>query len=131
MCIRDRVAAEIDEVRKGNVVAFSRPDEHSEALVIALETRASDLEVLQKAVAKAVSRALGVTVSEVVCLPPGALPKTSSGKLQRRKTREQYLAGTLGSEGSRTADSTADKVTLARHMARGIWTRAKVTVTNG
>jgi len=125
------VAAEVEGVRKGNVVAFSRPDEHSEALVIAMETRAEDAEALTKAVKKAVSRSLGVTVAEVVCLPPGALPKTSSGKLQRRKTREHYLEARLGTEGSRSADSAADRVTLARHMARSIWTRAKVTVGNG
>ena len=32
---------------------------------------------------------------EIVICPPASLPRTSSGKPQRRKTREMYLDGTL------------------------------------
>jgi fatty-acyl-CoA synthase len=126
------VASEVPGVRKGNVVAFSRPGGgDGEEVVVALETREQDTEAVADAVAKAVNKALTISVADVVCLPPGALPKTSSGKLQRRKTRAQYLAARLGSEGSRSADSAADRVTLARHMASSIWSRAKATVRNG
>ena len=38
---------------------------------------------------------MGLTLDDVVALPPGALPKTSSGKLQRAKTRELYETGEL------------------------------------
>ena len=38
---------------------------------------------------------IGLTLDDVVALPPGALPKTSSGKLQRAKTRELYETGEL------------------------------------
>jgi acyl-CoA synthetase (AMP-forming)/AMP-acid ligase II len=37
----------------------------------------------------------GLNVAEVPVVPPGSLPKTSSGKLQRRKTRELFLGGKL------------------------------------
>jgi fatty-acyl-CoA synthase len=60
-------------------------------------------------------------------LPPGSLPKTSSGKLQRRKARQQYLNGELGRDGSRLAGASADRITLARHVARSLWSRAKAT----
>lgn len=122
------VAAEIDGVRKGNVVAFSRPGASSEELVLALETRAADKEQLVKLVKQAVQREMSLTISEVVCLEPGSLPKTSSGKLQRRKTRQQFMNGSLGTEGSRAMGSNADKVTLAKHVAKSLWSRAKARV---
>lgn len=118
-------AAEIDGVRKGNVVAFSRPSAHSEELVVTLETRATDTERIAHQVRQAVQRALSLSVADVVCVPPGTLPKTSSGKLQRNKTRAQYLRGTVGHEGVRTAGTNADRVTLARHVAASVWSRAK------
>jgi acyl-CoA synthetase (AMP-forming)/AMP-acid ligase II len=41
-------------------------------------------------------------VSEVVLIEAGSLPKTTSGKLQRSATRDQYLRGTLGRVRRRT-----------------------------
>jgi fatty-acyl-CoA synthase len=121
--------AEVDGVRKGNVVAFSVPGEASEQLVVVLESRDGvDPSALGAAVRAAVQKALGLTVADVAVLPIGGLPKTSSGKLQRRKTRQQYLAGELGTEGSRTFGAAASRVTLARHVARSLWSRAKAAV---
>lgn len=123
------LAANVDGVRKGNVVAFSRPGAHSEELVVALETRTADPDALTHEVRKAVQKGLSLTVTEVICLDPGTLPKTSSGKLQRSKTRAQYLKGVIGKEGNRTAGST-DRITLARHMAKSVWSRAKSRLRN-
>jgi hypothetical protein len=53
---------------------------------------------------------------DVILLGVGELPKTTSGKLQRRKTRDQYLAGTLGTDGVRTLGSTGERLSLARHL---------------
>jgi fatty-acyl-CoA synthase len=121
-------AASVDGVRKGNVVAFSRPSAHSEQLVVALETREPDTDRITHEVRQAVQRELGLAVTEVVCLEPGTLPKTSSGKLQRNKTRSQYLQGRIGSEGVRTAGATGDRVTLAKHVAASVWSRAKAAL---
>jgi hypothetical protein len=63
-----------------------------------------------------------------VCLQPGRLPKTSSGKLQRRKTREQFMKGELGGDGPRTFGASSDRLTLAKHVARSMWTRAKAAL---
>jgi fatty-acyl-CoA synthase len=120
-------AANVEGVRKGNVVAFARPGAHSEELVVALETRTTDPEQLTRDVRIAVQKELSLTVTEVICLEPGTLPKTSSGKLQRAKTRSQYLRGTVGREGNRTAGAT-DRITLARHMAASVWSRAKAAL---
>jgi acyl-CoA synthetase (AMP-forming)/AMP-acid ligase II len=122
------VAAEIDGVRKGNVVAFSRPGAASEELVVVLETRAEDHADILAGVKKAVRGEVGIAPADVICLPPGSLPKTSSGKLQRRKTRAQYLGGELGVEGTRTMGSRGSTLTVARHVARSVWSRAKSLV---
>jgi fatty-acyl-CoA synthase len=116
--------ASVEGVRKGNVVAFSRPGAHSEELIVTLETRAEITPKFLSSIRTAVQKEVSATVADIVCLPVGSLPKTSSGKLQRRKTRTQYLRGTIGKEGMRTPGST-DRVKLARHMAKGMWSRAK------
>jgi hypothetical protein len=61
----------------------------------------------------------------VSLLGPGEMPKTSSGKLQRRKTREQYLAGTLGSEGVRSPGSAGERLQLARHLLKSFFGRVR------
>ena len=128
------VAADVDGVRQGNVVAFARPGKESEEIVVVVETRASEpaeLERIRAEVARRVRQEVGVPPADVVCLSPGSLPKTSSGKLQRRKTRSQYLAGELGNEGTRTMGASGDTVTVARHVAASLWTRAKNTLFGG
>jgi acyl-CoA synthetase (AMP-forming)/AMP-acid ligase II len=119
--------ADVDGVRKGNVVAFSVPGEESEVLVVVAETRPGPPEDTAQKVAAAISEQLSLKVEEVVLLGAGQLPKTSSGKLQRRKTREQYLSGELGTQGDRTLGSSGQKLTVARHVARSLWGRAAHT----
>ncbi len=116
--------AEIDGVRKGNVVAFSRPGKDREELVVVAETRSEPPADLADTIRSAVADQLSLRVADVVLLAAGQLPKTSSGKLQRRKTREQYLTGQLGGEGVRTLGSTGEKLTVARHLARSLLGRA-------
>jgi fatty-acyl-CoA synthase len=123
--------AEVDGVRRGNVVAFSVPGEMGEELVVALETKVTDPDERAKlvdAVRTSVQRELGLSTREVVCLQTGTLPKTSSGKLQRRRTRESWMKGELGAEGPRTFGANADRITLARHVAKSVWTRAKAAL---
>ncbi|RME21028.1 MAG: fatty acyl-AMP ligase [Deltaproteobacteria bacterium] len=123
------VAAQVDGVRKGNVVAFSRPGTASEELVVVCESREARTDEARAELARkvrvAIQKELSITAADVVIVDQGMLPKTSSGKLQRRKTRHQYLTHGVGHEGSRTVGSSGDTLTLARHMARGVWTRTK------
>jgi hypothetical protein len=60
---------------------------------------------------------MALAVHEARLLGAGELPKTTSGKVQRRKTREQYLDGSLGTEGIRTLGSSAEKIELVKHVA--------------
>ncbi len=116
---------EIEGVRRGNVVAFSRPGDSTEELVIVVETRGEAPEGMVNAIRECVQTEFGLAVGDVRVLPAGHLPKTSSGKLQRRRTRQLYLSGRLGVEGSRQMGTNASKVSLARHVARSMWSRVK------
>ena len=111
---------ELPGVRKGSAVVFSRPGKASEEVVVAVETRERDPEKLRAAIVAKVGDDLQLPVADVAMVPPGALPKTSSGKLQRRKTREQYLSGTLGKEGRG-----GSRLGVARHIALSLVGRAR------
>jgi fatty-acyl-CoA synthase len=123
---------QIDGVRKGNVVAFSRAGENSEELVIVAEVKEhQDRTALANAVRNRIHETSGVRVREVVLLDAGGLPKTSSGKLQRKKTAELYFEGTIGGQGNRTLGSTATKVALARHVTKSAFARVKHSLKKG
>lgn len=66
-------------------------------LVVEVDRRrsAADLDALGQRIAGRIGRELGLPVHEVVFLPRGAIPRTTSGKLQRGALRDDYLAGTL------------------------------------
>lgn len=50
---------------------------------------------IECAIRSAIRRVHSLTVDDVVLLEPGALPKTSSGKVRRSQCRDDYLAGSL------------------------------------
>lgn len=92
-------AQDVEGIRKGCVAAFGVPDLASgtESVVIVAETRqpAATHGALARDVALRVAEAVGLKPDEVVIVVPGTIPKTSSGKVQRRKCREAYLARAL------------------------------------
>jgi fatty-acyl-CoA synthase len=51
--------------------------------------------LLRKEIAAAVVGEVGLAPAAVVILPPGKLPKTTSGKLRRAEARTRYLSGQL------------------------------------
>jgi fatty-acyl-CoA synthase len=89
------VVSELPTVRRGNVVAFSVDVDGEEQLVIVAEAFMSDAEGVKKAIAEAIVSRFSLTTHDVAVVPQGTLPRTSSGKPQRRKTRQLYLDGTL------------------------------------
>ena len=98
-------AGKVEGVRKGNVVAFgtSKPSGDRERVVLCVETSIADdtgREALAREVRRAVQQATGLTLDDVILLEAGALPKTSSGKLQRSATRDLYENGALLGRGS-------------------------------
>ncbi|NBM20670.1 beta-ketoacyl synthase N-terminal-like domain-containing protein, partial [Streptomyces sp. GC420] len=68
--------------------------------------------VLEQVVAR-VREALAHDDVRVVPLPPGAFPRTTSGKLQRRRMRARFEAGAYAGRGTRPAAETALPAVLA------------------
>jgi fatty-acyl-CoA synthase len=90
------VVEEIAGIRKGSVVAFSVDGESTEKLIIIAETTMTDNVDLAQAVSEQVRSAFGLSVEKVALVARGSIPKTSSGKLQRRKTKALFEGGFLG-----------------------------------
>jgi fatty-acyl-CoA synthase len=89
------VVSESAAVRRGNVVAFGADFDGEEQLVICCEGAGADSRLIQEAAQACIAASFGLTAREIVVAPPASLPRTSSGKPQRGKTREMYLDGTL------------------------------------
>jgi 1-acyl-sn-glycerol-3-phosphate acyltransferase len=96
----EELAGRAEGIRKGCVVAFGLKDEGTgtEKLVVVAESRESDSfrrSAIAAAVTQQVSQGLGLPPDRVELIPPGSIPKTSSGKLRREETKQLYIAGTL------------------------------------
>ncbi|MFY0568111.1 AMP-binding protein [Archangium lansingense] len=96
----EEVVGELPGIRKGCVAAFGLPSEElgTERLVVVAETRERGEEArarLRAAILDRVTAVLGLPPDEVVLAPPGAVRKTSSGKIRRSATREAYVHGEL------------------------------------
>jgi acyl-CoA synthetase (AMP-forming)/AMP-acid ligase II len=96
----ERVAERVDGVRQSGSVAFAVYDEASasDLVVVVCESKVTDEHERERVVVELsdkVSAECGLSVDEVVLVPPGTLPKTSSGKRQRALCRQRYLEGTL------------------------------------
>lgn len=87
--------SELEGVRRGNVVAFSTQLNGEERLVLVVECSSADASAVSARAAARVNEAFGLAPHEVVAVALGSLPKTSSGKVQRSKTRDLYLATQL------------------------------------
>jgi fatty-acyl-CoA synthase len=88
-------AASVPGVREGGVVAFTRPGPETEEVVVVAECANRALRGLREAVRVAVAESVGLAVADVVRVPAGTIPKTTSGKPRRQETRRRYLAGEL------------------------------------
>ncbi|MBS1847703.1 MAG: fatty acyl-AMP ligase [Actinobacteria bacterium] len=84
--------AQVEQVRAGNVIAFGCETGPRPGLVVVAETRSDAADGLRHEVARAVKETVGIAAREIVFVPAGTLPKTSSGKLQRSLCRDRYLA---------------------------------------
>ena len=87
--------AELPGVRRDNVVAFSVQRNGEETLIIAAEGNSADAASLRKSIASKISETAGVTVGHVAVVRVGSLPKTSSGKVQRRRTKALFETAEL------------------------------------
>ncbi|MDN5431054.1 non-ribosomal peptide synthetase [Pseudomonas paracarnis] len=100
--IEQTIEREVEGVRKGRVAAFAVNDQGLEGIGIAAEISRSVQKILPpealiKAIRQAVAEACQQAPSVVVLLNPGALPKTSSGKVQRAACAIRHADGSLDS----------------------------------
>jgi fatty-acyl-CoA synthase len=94
------VEAHVDGAKEGSVAAYQLIDEGDdstdrERVGLAIECRRREpveREALRMAAQTVVRKICGVEAHVALCAP-GALPRTSSGKMSRTKTRDMFLAG--------------------------------------
>jgi len=97
----ERAVDGLPGLRTGCTVAASWMPEGGREEILALfvetarEVSGEQIAALPGAVCRAVLREVGLAVDEVVVLPPGTLPRTSSGKLRRGETVRRFRAGEL------------------------------------
>ena len=90
----ERAVAAVDGVRAGNVIAIGVEGyKGKESVVVVAEVRidGDELDRVRAAVHHRTLEVCGIPPRDVMLVRPGTLPKTSSGKLQRAKCKEQYL----------------------------------------
>jgi fatty-acyl-CoA synthase len=125
------VVSNVPGVRRGRVVAFglnaqANPNE-PEQVIVCVETKvkATARDQLRDEIKTRVLESLGLRLTDVVQLERGSLPRTSSGKLQRNKTKEMYLDGSL-----EHASRNESKLRLLGHLAYSQWSFLKSRMTS-
>ncbi|MEO8673043.1 MAG: amino acid adenylation domain-containing protein [Tahibacter sp.] len=98
--IEQTVQSTVAALTSGAGAAFAVDVDGEERLVVVQEVqrtalRQIDLEDVENRVRAAISEVHEVRLHELVLIKPMRLPKTSSGKIKRRETRELYLGARL------------------------------------
>jgi long-chain fatty acid adenylyltransferase FadD28 len=95
----DDIEATIQEITRGRCAAIAVPDKKTEKLVAIIEFKnrgesqedATDrLAAVKREVTSAISNSHGLSVADLVLVPPGSIPITTSGKVRRAACVEQY-----------------------------------------
>ena len=97
--IPDDIEATIQEITEGRVAAISVPNERTEQLVAIVELKKrggsddehmQNLRSIKREVTSAISTSHGLRVADLVLVPPGSIPITTSGKIRRSACVERY-----------------------------------------
>lgn len=95
------IEATVQKVTGGRVAAVSVPVHGTETLVAVIELKKRDdspeaarrgLSRVKSEVTSAISNAHGLHVGDLVLVPPGSIPTTTSGKIRRAACAELYRA---------------------------------------
>lgn len=115
------VASEVEGVRRGNVVAFCTADPNGgERVVLIAESRGrTDAEAVAAEIRRRVQEASGLHLYDVRVLPKGAIPKTTSGKVQRARLKARYESGA-------PLHVATEPRTVLRHLISSQWGYTKV-----
>ncbi|MGN6339133.1 AMP-binding protein [Mycobacterium sp.] len=96
----DDIEATIQEITRGRCAAIAVPDKETEKLVAIIEFKSrgdshddaptDKIVAVKREVTSAVSNSHGLSVADLVLVPPGSIPITTSGKVRRAACVEQY-----------------------------------------
>ncbi|WP_172799437.1 AMP-binding protein [Mycobacterium sp. IS-3022] len=97
----DDIEATVQEITAGRCAAIAVPDTQAEKLVVLIEVKkrgesaedADKLTIVKREVTSAISISHGLRVADLVLVPPGSIPITTSGKVRRAACVEQYRHG--------------------------------------
>jgi long-chain fatty acid adenylyltransferase FadD28 len=98
----DDIEATIQEITRGRCAAIAVPHGHTEKLVVIIEVKKrgesheealDKLTIVKREVTSAISNSHGLSVADLVLVPPGSIPITTSGKVRRAACVEQYRHG--------------------------------------
>ncbi len=98
----DDIEATIQEISRSRCAAIAVPDGHTEKLVVIVEVRkraespeapADQLSAVKRDVTSAIFDAHSLGVADLVLVPPGSIPITTSGKVRRAACVDQYRQG--------------------------------------
>jgi fatty acid CoA ligase FadD21 len=93
------IEATVQEITGGRVAAISVPLDSTENLVTIIELKKRGdsteqamhwLSCVRSDVTSAISNVHGLSVGDLVLVPPGSIPTTTSGKIRRAACVEQY-----------------------------------------
>jgi long-chain fatty acid adenylyltransferase FadD28 len=92
----DDIEATIQEVSGGRVAAISVEDDSGEQLVAIIEVKdrgegaREKLDNVKRDVTSAISKTHGLSAADLVLVPRGSIPITTSGKIRRAACVEMY-----------------------------------------
>ena len=95
----DDIEATIQEITGGRVAAISIPDDRTERLVAIVELKKRGdsheeamqrLRTVKREVTSAISQSHSLRVADLVLVPPGSIPITTSGKVRRSACVDRY-----------------------------------------
>ncbi len=88
------------EIRPGCIAAFSVEKDGQEKLIVIAELKSDQLDkeaikTVYQIIQQATFKSHKISIHDICFIKPKTIPKTSSGKIQRRLCKEKYLANTF------------------------------------
>jgi thioester reductase-like protein len=115
--IENVVEKSSSQIRHNCVAAFQIHEDNEPALAIVAEVKNPKVLPDARKIAAAVRNYLNVEVAVISLIAPRAVPRTSSGKIMRHKTKQMWMAGefTVLSDFSRDGEAGAAQTPVDMH----------------